>query len=75
LFGSLPETEVEPLEEHLLVRHTCIDAAEQLMNFARSLHNSLGPNRKTKTRAAGRADVLDDRRFGPGSLPETDTLT
>ena len=59
LFGALPEAEVEQLEEHLLVCHSCIDAAEQLMTFVQSLRSSLGSGGKPKTRAAGRGAVLE----------------
>jgi len=59
LFGSLPEQEVEQLEEHLLVCHSCIETAEQLLSFVQSLRSSLGPSRKPKARAAGRDAVLD----------------
>jgi anti-sigma factor ChrR (cupin superfamily) len=59
LFGSLPEPEVEQVEEHLLVCHSCIDAAEQLLAFVQSLRSSLGSSRKPRTRAAGRGAVLE----------------
>ena len=59
LFGSLPEQEIEQLEEHLLVCHSCIETAEQLLSFVQSLRSSLGSNRKPKVRAAGRDVVLD----------------
>ncbi len=59
LFGSLPESEIEQVEEHLLVCHSCIDAAEQLLAFVQSLRSSLGSSRKPKTRAAGRGAVLE----------------
>lgn len=58
LFGSLPEQEVEQLEEHLLVCHSCIDTAEQLLSFVQSLRSSLGTSRKPKTGAAGRDAVI-----------------
>jgi hypothetical protein len=59
LFGSLPEQEIEQLEEHLLICHSCIETAEQLLSFVQSLRSSLGSNRKPKVRAAGRDVVLD----------------
>ncbi|HLN00019.1 MAG TPA: hypothetical protein VK335_12095 [Bryobacteraceae bacterium] len=59
LFGSLREQEVEQLEEHLLVCHSCIETAEQLLSFVQSLRSSLGSSRKLKVRAAGRDAVLD----------------
>jgi len=59
LFGSLPEQEIEQLEEHLLVCHSCIETAEQLLSFVQSLRSSLGSGRKPKARAAGRDAVLD----------------
>jgi len=59
LFGSLPEQDIEQLEEHLLVCHSCIETAEQLLSFVQSLRSSLGSNRKPKVRAAGRDVVLD----------------
>ena len=36
LFSFLPESEIEALEEHLLVCHPCVDAAEKLMVFVES---------------------------------------
>jgi hypothetical protein len=59
LFGSLPEQEIEQLEEHLLICHSCIETAEQLLSLVQSLRSSLGSNRKPKVRAAGRDVVLD----------------
>jgi len=59
LFGSLPEQEVEQIEEHLLICHSCIEAAEQLLAFVQSLRSSLGSNRRPKARAAGRDAVVD----------------
>jgi hypothetical protein len=59
LFGSLPEQEIEHLEEHLLVCHSCIETAEQLLSFVQSLRSSLGSSRKPKVRAAGQDVVLD----------------
>jgi hypothetical protein len=57
LFGSLPDWEVEHLEEHLLVCHSCIDAAEQLLAFVSSLRTTL--NDAPKARAAGREAILE----------------
>lgn len=59
LFGSLPEPEVEQLEEHLLVCHTCVDAAEQLLIFVESLRHTLETT-TPKARAAGRHPALQD---------------
>jgi len=59
LFGSIPEQELEQVEEHLLVCHTCVAAAEQLLSFVKSLRSSLEPAQKPKTRAAGRDVALD----------------
>lgn len=56
LFGTLPDVEIESLEEHLLVCHSCIDAAEQLLAFVQSLRNTLD-NTAPKARAAGRQSV------------------
>ena len=56
LFGNLPDDEVETLEEHLLICHTCIDAAEQLLAFVQSLRSTLD-NATPKARAAGRQSV------------------
>jgi Putative zinc-finger len=41
LFGSLPEPEAEGVEEHLLVCHSCIEFAEQLLVFVQSLRTTL----------------------------------
>ena len=56
LFGTLPDAEVERLEEHLLVCHSCIDAAEQFLAFVQSLRSTLD-NAAPKARAAGRQSV------------------
>jgi hypothetical protein len=40
LFGSLLEREAEGVEEHLLVCHSCIERAEQLLAFVQSLRSS-----------------------------------
>ena len=56
LFGALPEVEIESLEEHLLVCHSCIDAAEQLLAFVQSLRSTLD-QAAPKARAAGRQNV------------------
>ena len=59
LFGSLSEQESEQLEEHLLICHSCIDPAEQLVSFVQSLRNTLKPRRHQKARAAGRDMLLE----------------
>jgi hypothetical protein len=59
LFSSLPEQEVEQLEEHLLVCHSCIETAEQLLSFVQSLRSSLGTSRKPRARAAGQDAVVE----------------
>ena len=59
LFGSLLDGEIEGVEEHLLVCHSCIDTAEQLLSFVQSLRSTLKPKPHTKTRAAGRDPVLE----------------
>jgi anti-sigma factor ChrR (cupin superfamily) len=51
LFGSLPEPEAESVEEHLLVCHSCIDSAEQLLVFVQSLRSTFSGN--PKVRSAG----------------------
>jgi anti-sigma factor RsiW len=56
LFGTLPDAEIEKLEEHLLVCHSCIDAAEQLVAFVESLRSTL-ENAAPRTRVAGRQSV------------------
>lgn len=56
LFGSLPAHEVENLEEHLLVCHSCIASAEQILAFVQSLRSTLSD--KPKVRRASTA-VLD----------------
>lgn len=58
LFGSLPESEVVGVEEHLLVCHSCISAAEQILAFIQSLRSTLRP-KKPKVRRA--ADAMMDR--------------
>ena len=57
LFGSLSDWEIETLEEHLLVCHSCIDTAEQLLAFVQSLRSTL--REKPKVRAAGRTELLE----------------
>jgi anti-sigma factor ChrR (cupin superfamily) len=59
LFGSLSEQESEPLEEHLLICQSCIETAEQLLSFVRSLRSTLRPRRHQKARAAGRDALLE----------------
>ena len=57
LFGSLHDWEVEGVEEHFLVCHSCIDAAEQLLAFVESLRSTL---RSTpRACAAGRSAALE----------------
>ena len=56
LFGTLPDAELEGLEEHLLVCHCCIDTAEQLLAFVQSLRSTL-ENAAPKARAAGKQSV------------------
>lgn len=51
LFGSIPEPEAESVEEHLLVCHSCIESAEQLLAFVQSLRSTF--NGKPKVRRAG----------------------
>jgi len=51
LFGSLPESEAESVEEHLLVCHSCIESAEQLLAFVQSLRDTFSG--KPKVRRAG----------------------
>jgi hypothetical protein len=58
LFGLLPDCEVEPVEEHLLVCHTCLDAAEQLLAFVQSLRSTL--KEAPRVRVAGRSAVLEN---------------
>ena len=59
LFGALPEQESELLEEHLLICHSCIETAEQLLSFVQSLRSTLKPRRQAKARAAGRDALLE----------------
>ncbi|HXI43075.1 MAG TPA: hypothetical protein VNH83_24040 [Bryobacteraceae bacterium] len=59
LFGLLPDYEVEPVEEHLLVCHACIDVAEQLLAFVQSLRGSL--KQEPRARAAGGSTVLENQ--------------
>lgn len=56
LFGILPDVEIESLEEHLLVCHSCIDAAEQLLAFVQSLRSTL-VDVAPRARVAGRQSV------------------
>ena len=58
-FGSLSEVEVEQVEEHLLVCHTCLDTAEQLLTFMQSLRDSLGTTRRPKAWAAAGGPVFE----------------
>jgi hypothetical protein len=51
LFDSLPEPQAESVEEHLLVCHSCIESAEQLLAFVQSLRTTF--NGKPKVRRAG----------------------
>jgi len=51
LFGSLPEPQAENVEEHLLVCHSCIDSAEQLLAFVQSLRSTFSG--KPKARRVG----------------------
>jgi hypothetical protein len=53
LFGSLPEPESEGVEEHLLVCHSCIEFAEQLLAFVQSLRSTFVG--EPKVRRAGSA--------------------
>ena len=53
LFGSLPEPQTESVEEHLLVCHSCIDSAEQLLAFVQSLRSTF--DGKLKVRRVGSA--------------------
>jgi hypothetical protein len=57
LFGLLSDNEVEHVEEHLLVCHSCIDLAEQLLAFVQSLRNTL--KEPPKARVAGRETALE----------------
>jgi Putative zinc-finger len=59
LFGALSEQESGQLEEHLLICHSCIETAEQLLSFVQSLRCTLRPVRHPKTRAAGRDMLLE----------------
>jgi hypothetical protein len=58
LFGSLPELQTESVEEHLLVCHSCIDSAEQLLAFVQSLRSTFSG--KPKVRRAG--STMQDAR-------------
>lgn len=57
LFGSLPEQQSETVEEHLLVCHSCIESAEQLLAFVQSLRSTF--NGRPKVRRAG--ETLQER--------------
>jgi hypothetical protein len=59
LFGWLPDSELEWVEEHLLICHPCIDKAEQLLAFVESLRSTLTREPKVCS-AAGRASVVND---------------
>lgn len=56
LFGSLPAGEVEGLEEHLLVCHSCIASAEQLLAFVQSLRRTLGERPRVRRAGSGGVD-------------------
>jgi anti-sigma factor ChrR (cupin superfamily) len=58
LFGLLANGESEPIEEHLLVCHACIDRAEQLLAFVQSLRSNL--KQMPKVRAAGRSTLMEN---------------
>ena len=58
LFGALHGSEAESVEEHLLVCHSCIDAAEQLLAFMDSLRGLL-EDEAPRARAAGGDTVLE----------------
>jgi len=58
LFGLLPDRDVEPVEEHLLVCHACLDSAEQLLAFVQSLRSTL--KEPPQVRVAGRSTVLEN---------------
>ena len=58
LFGLLSDCEVEPVEEHLLVCHSCIEAAEQLLAFVQSLRSSL--KEAPRVRTAGRSTLMEN---------------
>ena len=57
LFESLTDWEVEAVEEHLLVCHSCIDTAEQLLAFMQSLRSTLGD--MPRARAVGRSELQE----------------
>jgi hypothetical protein len=59
LFGSLTEQDSELLEEHLLVCHSCIETAEQLLSFVQSLRSTLRPRGRQKARAAGEDALIE----------------
>lgn len=59
LFRSLPNPEVEQLEEHLLVCHSCVEAAEQLLVFVESLRTSLEDS-QTMAFAASGGSAMED---------------
>src|SRR6266498_1540127 len=59
LFGSLTESQTEALEEHLLVCHGCVDAAEKLLIFVESMRTTL-ERTGLKVRAAGKHSPSED---------------
>jgi hypothetical protein len=56
LLGALGQTEADRIEEHLLVCHACVDKANELRDYIRSLRKTLQAE-KPKARVArkGRA--------------------
>jgi hypothetical protein len=60
LFAPPPDGGLEQVEEHLLVCHFCIDAAEQLLSFAQLLRDTLKPKRDGSARAAAR-DAMSEQ--------------
>ena len=58
LFGTLLDKEVEQVEEHLLVCHSCIDTAEQILSFVQSLRSTFKPKTSAKASVAGGDTVL-----------------
>jgi hypothetical protein len=58
LIHGLPDSEVELLEEHLLICQTCVDTAEKFDAFLQSIRSTL-ELAIPKTRAASRDNAVD----------------
>ncbi|MBZ5594449.1 MAG: hypothetical protein LAP39_19580 [Acidobacteriia bacterium] len=63
LFESLATQEVEGVEEHLLVCHSCIASAEQILAFVNSLRTTLGEKPKVRRASSAGLDRETESSF------------